>query len=90
MTKMENPAVLSRRAMLMGTGALVVSIGAPVSIEMLAGMVQDFANSTDTSQRVIDRCSLDELRPGADDGEKGAGQDGLGSGLLCLEELHNS
>ena len=36
MTKMEKPTTLSRRAVLMGAGALVISIGAPVGIEMLA------------------------------------------------------
>ncbi len=35
MTKHDNPTTLSRRAVLMGTGALVVSVGAPVGIEML-------------------------------------------------------
>ena len=35
MTKMEKPTTLSRRAVLMGAGALVVSVGAPVSLEML-------------------------------------------------------
>ena len=35
MTKMEKPTNLSRRAVLMGAGALVVSIGAPVGLETL-------------------------------------------------------
>jgi nicotinate dehydrogenase subunit B len=43
MTKHDNPANLSRRSVLLGTGALVISIGAPVGIEMLAGMQQAFA-----------------------------------------------
>ena len=30
MTKMDKPTTLSRRAVLMGAGALVVSVGAPV------------------------------------------------------------
>src|SRR4029079_13135588 len=38
MTKMEKPTMLSRRAVLMGAGALVVSVGAPVSIEMLTSI----------------------------------------------------
>jgi nicotinate dehydrogenase subunit B len=46
MIKIENPSTLSRRAVLMGAGALVVSIGAPVGIEMLAGMRQAFAQGT--------------------------------------------
>ena len=43
MTKMEKPTTLSRRAVLMGAGALVVSVGAPVGIELLTGMRQAFA-----------------------------------------------
>ncbi|MBX9841580.1 MAG: molybdopterin-dependent oxidoreductase [Xanthobacteraceae bacterium] len=46
MTKHDNPAKLSRRAVLMGGGALVVSIGAPVGLEMLTGMTQAFAQGT--------------------------------------------
>ena len=46
MTKHDNPAKLSRRAVLMGGGALVVSIGAPVGLEMLTGMNQAFAQGT--------------------------------------------
>src|SRR3954452_9741464 len=46
MTKMEKPTMLSRRAVLMGAGALVVSVGAPVGIELLAGMQQAFAQGT--------------------------------------------
>ena len=36
MTKMEKPTMLSRRAVLMGAGALVVSVGAPVSLDTAA------------------------------------------------------
>ena len=43
MTKMEKPTVLSRRAVLMGAGALVVSIGAPVGVELLARHARAFA-----------------------------------------------
>jgi CO/xanthine dehydrogenase Mo-binding subunit len=46
MTKHDNPANLSRRAVLMGGGALVVSIGAPVGLEMLTGMNQALAQGT--------------------------------------------
>src|SRR3954447_23926098 len=46
MTKMEQPNVLSRRAVLMGAGALVISVGAPVGIELLAGLNQAFAQGT--------------------------------------------
>ena len=35
MTKFEKPASLSRRAMLKGTGALVVSVGAPLGLDAL-------------------------------------------------------
>jgi CO/xanthine dehydrogenase Mo-binding subunit len=35
MTKMDNPSMLSRRAVLMGTGALVVSVGAPLTLDTL-------------------------------------------------------
>ena len=38
MTKMDNPTTLSRRAVLMGAGALVISIGAPVGLDMLASI----------------------------------------------------
>ncbi len=38
MTKMEKPTMLSRRAVLMGAGALVVSVGAPVGIELLTSI----------------------------------------------------
>ena len=43
MTKHDNPTVLSRRAVLMGAGALVVSVGAPVGFELLTGMNEAFA-----------------------------------------------
>lgn len=43
MTKLDNPVTLSRRAVLLGTGALVISIGAPVAFETIAGMNQAFA-----------------------------------------------
>ena len=33
MTKMEKPTMLSRRTVLMGAGALVVSVGAPLSLD---------------------------------------------------------
>ena len=35
MTKHDNPSHLSRRAVLMGAGALVVSVGAPIGVETL-------------------------------------------------------
>jgi nicotinate dehydrogenase subunit B len=38
MTKMDKPTTLSRRAVLMGAGALVISVGAPIGIEMLASI----------------------------------------------------
>ena len=43
MTKHDNPANLSRRAVLMGAGALVVSVGAPVGIELLTGISEAYA-----------------------------------------------
>lgn len=43
MTKHDNPANLSRRAVLMGTGALVVSVGAPLSVETLIGINTAYA-----------------------------------------------
>ena len=43
MTKHDNPTALSRRAVLMGAGALVISVGAPVGVELLTGMQQAFA-----------------------------------------------
>ena len=46
MTRMEKPTMLSRRAVLMGAGALVISVGAPVGVELLAGMRQAFAQGT--------------------------------------------
>src|SRR4030081_3835571 len=46
MTKMEKPTTLSRRTVLMGAGALVVSVGAPLSLDMLLGMNAAFAQGT--------------------------------------------
>ena len=43
MTKMEKPTTLSRRAVLMGAGALVISVGAPLGIETLLAI--DSANA---------------------------------------------
>ncbi len=43
MTKMEKPTTLSRRAVLMGTGALVVSVGAPIGVETMLGINEAFA-----------------------------------------------
>src|SRR6476661_9996809 len=40
MTKMDNPTALSRRAVLMGAGALVISVGAPVGFELLGSIDQ--------------------------------------------------
>ena len=45
MTKHDNPAKFSRRAVLMGAGALVVSVGAPVGVELLMGMNEAFAQN---------------------------------------------
>jgi hypothetical protein len=38
MTKFENVTALSRRAVLIGGGALVVSIGAPIAAETVFGI----------------------------------------------------
>ena len=46
MTKTEKPTTLSRRAVLMGAGALVVSVGAPIGIELLTGLRQAFAQGS--------------------------------------------
>ena len=46
MTKMDKPTNLSRRAVLMGAGALVVSIGAPLSVETLIGLNSAYAQGT--------------------------------------------
>jgi nicotinate dehydrogenase subunit B len=46
MTKFEKPTTISRRAVLMGTGALVVSVGAPIGIDTLLGMNAAFAQGT--------------------------------------------
>jgi len=43
MTKFENPSSFSRRAVLLGGGALVVSIGAAVSLETVLGIGQAYA-----------------------------------------------
>src|SRR5438552_10818979 len=44
MTKMENN--ISRRALLKGTGALVVSIGAPIGLDTVLGIGEAFAQAT--------------------------------------------
>src|SRR5689334_145427 len=49
MTKMEKPTTLSRRAVLMGAGALVVSIGAPIGIETVLGISEAFAQGAKPS-----------------------------------------
>ena len=46
MTKMEKPTTISRRAVLMGTGALVVSVGAPLGLDVLLGMNNALAQGT--------------------------------------------
>jgi nicotinate dehydrogenase subunit B len=46
MTKMEKPTMLSRRAVLMGAGALVVSVGAPLSLDALLGINAAHAQGT--------------------------------------------
>src|SRR5436190_6386795 len=43
MTKHDNPTTLSRRAVLMGAGALVISVGAPVGFELLGSIEQAHA-----------------------------------------------
>src|SRR4051794_4375249 len=43
MTKMEKASVISRRALLTGTGALVVSIGAPLGIDALLAIDSAYA-----------------------------------------------
>jgi CO/xanthine dehydrogenase Mo-binding subunit len=43
MTKMEKPTTLSRRAVLMGAGALVVSVGAPLGLDTLLGINEAYA-----------------------------------------------
>src|SRR6266498_3331639 len=43
MTKMDNPTTLSRRAVLMGAGALVISVGAPIGFELLGSIEQAHA-----------------------------------------------
>ena len=46
MTKHQKPHALSRRAMLMGGGAFVVSVGAPISLNTVLGMRSAFAQGT--------------------------------------------
>ena len=43
MTKFEKPTTFSRRAVLMGGGALVVSVGAPLSLATLQGINSAYA-----------------------------------------------
>ena len=45
MTKMDKPANLSRRSILLGTGALVVSVGAPIGFETLLGINEAYAQA---------------------------------------------
>ena len=46
MTKHQKPTALSRRAVLMGGGAFVVSVGAPISLNTVLGMRSAFAQGT--------------------------------------------
>src|SRR5690348_371929 len=46
MTKMEKPAMFSRRSLL--KGALVVSVGAPIALETVLGIDAAFAQATGT------------------------------------------
>ena len=46
MTKHQKPTALSRRAVLMGGGAFVVSVGAPISLDTVLGMRSAFAQGT--------------------------------------------
>jgi nicotinate dehydrogenase subunit B len=46
MTKLEQNSAFTRRSMLLGSGALVVSIGAAVSLDTLLSMQQAFAQGT--------------------------------------------
>jgi CO/xanthine dehydrogenase Mo-binding subunit len=43
MTKMDKPTTLSRRAVLLGTGALVVSVGAPIGLDTLLAINTAYA-----------------------------------------------
>ena len=43
------------------------------TLQRIAALRELEQRAADASQRMVDRCSLDELRPGADDGEEGAG-----------------
>lgn len=45
MTKMEKPNTLSRRAVLLGTGALVISVGAPITLETVLSIQSAFAQN---------------------------------------------
>ncbi|HTS42187.1 MAG TPA: molybdopterin cofactor-binding domain-containing protein [Xanthobacteraceae bacterium] len=46
MTKMEKPTALSRRSILLGTGALVVSIGAPITLDAVLSVRSAFAQGS--------------------------------------------
>src|SRR3954469_12878494 len=46
MTRMEKPSAFSRRNLLKGAGALVVSIGTPVSIDLMLSAREAFAQGT--------------------------------------------
>jgi len=46
MTKMEKPAALSRRSIVLGTGALVVSIGAPITLDAVLSVRSAFAQGS--------------------------------------------
>jgi CO/xanthine dehydrogenase Mo-binding subunit len=46
MTKLDKPTALTRRAVLMGTGALVVSVGAPLTFDGLMSIGQALAQGT--------------------------------------------
>ena len=43
MTKMEKPTTLSRRAVLMGAGALVISVGAPIAFNTILAVESAYA-----------------------------------------------
>src|SRR6185436_17943702 len=46
MTKHQKPAILSRRAVLGGAGAFVVSVGAPISLSTVLGLRSAYAQGT--------------------------------------------
>src|SRR4051812_16947122 len=46
MTKHENTAAFSRRSVLKGTGALVISVGMPIGIDTVLGVTEAAAQST--------------------------------------------